>query len=73
MPINYSFYAIPATWVVGMSSHWYAIYLTQTGKGIPPFDNSDVRSFQSKVASMDRKNPVRLSSARYVSELLSDL
>ncbi|GAA5847389.1 hypothetical protein JCM3766R1_004699 [Sporobolomyces carnicolor] len=58
MPANNSFYAIPAVWVVAMSSHWYAIALTLTSKALPPFDNTDVRSFQAKVASMDRKNPV---------------
>ncbi|GAA6023437.1 hypothetical protein JCM11491_005584 [Sporobolomyces phaffii] len=58
MPVNYSFYAIPATWVVGMSSHWYAIALTKLSRQLPDFDNSDVRSFQARVAAMDRKNPV---------------
>ncbi|GAA5979561.1 hypothetical protein JCM5350_004937 [Sporobolomyces pararoseus] len=58
MPVNYSFYAIPATWVVGMSSHWYGIALTMFSKSLPPFDNTDVRSFQSRIANMDRKNPV---------------
>ncbi|GAA5914987.1 MAPEG family protein [Sporobolomyces salmoneus] len=58
MPVNNSFYAIPAVWVVGMSSHWFAIYLTKASKAIPDFDNTDVRSFQAKIAAMDRKNPV---------------
>ncbi|GAA6058614.1 hypothetical protein JCM10212_004025 [Sporobolomyces blumeae] len=57
MPNNLAFYAIPATWVIGQSCHWYAIWLTLSNKGLPGFDVSDVRSFQAKVATMDRKNP----------------
>ncbi|GAA5884486.1 hypothetical protein JCM16303_005104 [Sporobolomyces ruberrimus] len=58
MPVNYSFYSIPAVWVVAMSTHWYAIGLTSFSNKLPNFDNTDVRSFQAKIASMDRKDPV---------------
>ncbi|GAA5843739.1 hypothetical protein JCM5353_008312 [Sporobolomyces roseus] len=57
MPVNNSFFAIPAAWAVGMSTHWYAIYLTKTSKVLPEFDNSDVRTFQARIAAMDRKHP----------------
>ncbi|GAA5934151.1 uncharacterized protein JCM15063_000570 [Sporobolomyces koalae] len=58
MAVNHAFYAIPATWVVAMSTHWYAIALTHFSNQLPKFDNSDVRSFQSRITAMDRKNPV---------------
>ncbi|GAA5871688.1 hypothetical protein JCM16303_000832 [Sporobolomyces ruberrimus] len=58
MPINYSFYSIPAVWVVGMSTHWYAVGLTKFSNKLPNFDNTDVRSFQANIAAMDRTDPV---------------
>jgi len=45
MPVNNSFFAIPASWVVAMSTHWYAIYLTKTSKVLPEFDKYVLPSF----------------------------
>ncbi|GAA6062941.1 hypothetical protein JCM10212_005954 [Sporobolomyces blumeae] len=55
---NYSFYAVPAIWVVGISSHFYAISLTKTCKDLPDFTNVNPREFLRRVQNQEKRTPV---------------
>ncbi|TNY20218.1 hypothetical protein DMC30DRAFT_398362 [Rhodotorula diobovata] len=51
---NYSLLSIPATFVIGMASHWRAIYLSSTSKDLPPFDNRAPRAFLAKIGELSK-------------------
>ncbi|GAA5867211.1 hypothetical protein JCM1840_004988 [Sporobolomyces johnsonii] len=54
---NYSFYAIPALWLLSGFTHWYAVGLSKASKDLPEFDNVAPRDFYETVRKMDRKIP----------------
>ncbi|GAA6041920.1 hypothetical protein JCM8097_000221 [Rhodosporidiobolus ruineniae] len=51
---NYSLYAVPAVWMVGIGTHCSAIFLSARSKEIPPFDNNAPRAFQAKMLELSK-------------------
>ncbi|GAA5903010.1 hypothetical protein JCM5296_004515 [Sporobolomyces johnsonii] len=55
---NYSFYAVPAMWTVGIVTHFYAIGLTKVSNDLPDFDVVSPREFINRVRTQEKQSPV---------------
>ncbi|GAA5914379.1 MAPEG family protein [Sporobolomyces salmoneus] len=56
---NYSFYAVPAMWVLSITPHFYgALYLTSKSHDLPKFDNVSPRDFLRKVQNQEKQSAV---------------
>lgn len=62
MTSNYSLYAIPALWVMGLLPHAYASQMTKSTKDMPEFDNVSPRAFLVSVANQEKQTPVSTNS-----------
>ncbi|GAA5966376.1 hypothetical protein JCM21900_003242 [Sporobolomyces salmonicolor] len=55
---NYSFYAVPAMWTMGIATHFYAIGLTKASNDLPDFDNVSPREFVNRVRKQEKQSPI---------------
>ncbi len=61
---NYSLLSVPAVWLLGIGTHWSAIYLSTVSKEIPKFDNISPRQYVAEVAKLTKTSKVSPSSAK---------
>ncbi|KWU44290.1 hypothetical protein RHOSPDRAFT_18167 [Rhodotorula sp. JG-1b] len=51
---NYSLLSVPAVWLLGIGTHWSAIYLSSVSREIPKFDNVSPRQYVAEVAKLTK-------------------
>jgi hypothetical protein len=62
MSTNYSLYAIPASWFLATSVHWYAASLTARSKDLPAFDNCSPRGMSNgNTSALIKEEPLTSS------------
>ncbi|GAA5989783.1 hypothetical protein JCM10908_002319 [Rhodotorula pacifica] len=66
---NYSLLSVPAVWLLGIGTHWRAIYLSANSKEIPAFDNVSPRQYVAEISklsktSKDARELVRTEAAQ---------
>ncbi|GAA5870521.1 hypothetical protein JCM3774_003698 [Rhodotorula dairenensis] len=49
---NYSLLSVPAVWLLGIGTHWSAIYLSVHSTQIPKFNNVAPRDFVTEVSKL---------------------
>ncbi|GAA5961521.1 hypothetical protein JCM8115_006703 [Rhodotorula mucilaginosa] len=49
---NYSLLSVPAVWLLGIGTHWSAIYLSTVSREIPKFDNVSPRQYVAEIAKL---------------------
>ncbi|KAK4056449.1 hypothetical protein OIO90_002592 [Microbotryomycetes sp. JL221] len=54
---NLTAIALPVAWVVAISPHWYAAYLSKVSKDLQFFDNRAPREFLAKVRAQEKQTP----------------
>lgn len=55
---NYSLLSVPAVWLLGIGTHWSAIYLSSVSREIPKFDNVSPRQYVAEVAKLTKTSKV---------------
>ncbi|KAK4703337.1 hypothetical protein P7C70_g2889, partial [Phenoliferia sp. Uapishka_3] len=76
MSSNYSYYAIPAAWVVAMGPHFYAAGLSKSSKELPDFTNAEPREFIQRCRALEKQTPVSRNSSNALTlstNLVADL
>lgn len=56
---NYSLLSVPAVWLLGISTHWTAIFLSAKSKEIPMFDNVAPRQCLAEIQKLAKTSKVR--------------
>ena len=55
---NYSLLSVPAVWLLGIGTHWSAIYLSTVSREIPKFDNVSPRQYVAEIAKLAKTSKV---------------